>query len=169
MTPPVAAVTAIVGLGGNEGDAVATLRAALVGLDLLPGTRLVGASRLYLTPAWGKVDQPDFINAAAALETTLAPRELMDRLLSVERAFGRIRAEDGSDRWGPRRLDLDLLLYGDAIVDEPGLHVPHPHLHERAFALLPLVDVAPDAVIPGIGPAREALAVMTTDGIEVVG
>lgn len=174
MNAPVAAVTAIVGLGGNEGDAVAVLRAALVGLDLLPGTRLVRASRLYRTPAWGKTDQPDFINAAAALETTLAPRELLDRLLSVERAFGRIRAADGSDRWGPRRLDLDLLLYGDVVLDEPGLHLPHPHLHERAFALLPLVDVAPDAVIPGIGPARQALAAlstdpMATDGIEVVG
>ena len=174
MIPPVATVTAIVGLGGNEGDAVATLRAALVGLDLLPGTSLVRASRLYRTPAWGKVDQPDFINAAAALDTTLAPRELLDRLLGVERAFGRIRAEDGSDRWGPRRLDLDLLLYGDAVVDEPGLRVPHPHLHKRVFALLPLVDVAPDAVIPGVGTARDALAALTADvmataGIEVVG
>ena len=169
MTTPVAAVTAIVGLGGNEGDSVAILRAALVGLDLLPDTRLLCASRLYRTPAWGKVDQPDFINAAAALETALPPRALLDRLLSVERAFGRIRAADGSDRWGPRRLDLDLLLYGDAVVDEPGLCIPHPHLHERAFALLPLVDVAPDAVIPGVGPAREALGVMATGDIEVVG
>ncbi|HET8818455.1 MAG TPA: 2-amino-4-hydroxy-6-hydroxymethyldihydropteridine diphosphokinase [Xanthomonadaceae bacterium] len=174
MTAPVAAVTAIVGLGGNQGDAVATLRAALVGLDLLPGTSLLRASRLYRTPAWGKVDQPDFINAAAALATTLAPRELLDRLLGVERAFGRIRAGDGSDRWGPRVLDLDLLLHGDTVVDEPGLRVPHPHLHERAFALLPLVDVAPDAVIPGIGPASDALAALSADrmataGIEVVG
>jgi 2-amino-4-hydroxy-6-hydroxymethyldihydropteridine diphosphokinase len=174
MTPDVAAVTAIVGLGGNQGDPVAALRAALVGLDLLPGTRLLRASRLYRTPAWGQRDQPDFINAAAALETTLAPRALLERLLAVERAFGRIRAADGSDRWGPRSLDLDLLLYGDAVVDEPGLRVPHPHLHERAFALLPLVDVAPDAVIPGVGPAREALRVlaadaMAIDGIEVVG
>ena len=169
MTPPVAAVTAIVGLGGNEGDAVTILRAALVGLDLLPGTRLLRASRLYRTAAWGNVDQPDFVNAAAALETTLSPRDLLDRLLSVERAFGRIRAADGSDRWGPRRLDLDLLLYGDAVIDAPGLRVPHPHLHERAFALLPLVEVAPDAVIPGVGPARDALQVMATGDIEVVG
>lgn len=174
MTAAAPAVVAIVGLGGNEGDPVAALRAALVGLDLLPGTRLLRASRLYRTPAWGKQDQPDFINAAAALATTLAPRALLERLLAVERAFGRVRAADGSDRWGPRSLDLDLLLYGDAVVDEPGLRVPHPHLHERAFALLPLVDVAPDAVIPGIGPAREALRAlmanaMATDGIEVVG
>lgn len=174
MIPPVAPVTAIVGLGGNEGDSIAILRAALVGLDLLPETRLLRASRLYRTPAWGNVDQPDFINAAAALETSLAARDLLDRLLSVERAFGRIRAADGSDRWGPRRLDLDLLLYGSVVIDEPGLRVPHPHLHERAFALLPLVDVAPDAVIPGIGLARDALRalspdVMASGDIEVVG
>jgi len=174
VTPPVAPVTAIVGLGGNEGDSIAILRAALVGLDLLPETRLLRASRLYRTPAWGNVDQPDFINAAAALETSLAARALLDRLLSVERAFGRIRAADGSDRWGPRRLDLDVLLYGDAVIDEPGLRVPHPRLHERAFALLPLMDVAPDAVIPGVGPARDALRalspdVMATGDIEVVG
>ena len=168
MTGPVAAVTAIVGLGGNEGDAIAVLRATLVGLDLLPGTRLLRASPLYRTPAWGRTDQPDFINAAAALETTLAPRELLDRLLAVERAFGRIRAADGSDRWGPRRLDLDILLYGDAVIDAPGLRVPHPHLHERAFALVPLLDVAPDAVIPGIGPARDAPGVMAAGDIEVV-
>ena len=168
MTGPVAAVTAIVGLGGNEGDAIAVLRAALVGLDLLPGTRLLRASPLYRTPAWGRTDQPDFINAAAALETTLAPRELLDRLLAVERAFGRIRGADGSDRWGPRRLDLDILLYGDAVIDAPGLRVPHPHLHERAFALVPLLDVAPDAVIPGIGPARDAPGVMAAGDIEVV-
>ena len=168
MTGPVAAVTAIVGLGGNEGDAIAALRAALVGLDLLPGTRLLRASPLYRTPAWGRTDQPDFINAAAALETTLAPRELLDRLLAVERAFGRIRAADGSDRWGPRRLDLDILLYGDAVIDAPGLRVPHPHLHERAFALVPLLDVAPDAVIPGIGPARDAPGVMAAGDVEVV-
>lgn len=174
MNTAAPAVVAIVGLGGNEGDPVAALRAALVGLDLLPGTHLLRASRLYRTPAWGKQDQPDFINAAAALETTLAPRALLERLLAVERAFGRVRAADGSDRWGPRSLDLDLLLYGNAVVDEPGLRVPHPHLHERAFALLPLVDVAPDAVIPGIGPVRQALHAlmadaMATDGIEVVG
>ena len=168
MTGPVAAVTAIVGLGGNEGDAIAVLRAALVGLDLLTGTRLLRASPLYRTPAWGRTDQPDFINAAAALETTLAPRELLDRLLAVERAFGRIRAADGSDRWGPRRLDLDILLYGDAVIDAPGLRVPHPHLHERAFALVPLLDVAPDAVIPGIGPARDAPGVMAAGDIEVL-
>lgn len=169
MNAPLAPVAAIVGLGGNVGDAVAIVQAALVGLDLLPGTRLVRASRLFRTPAWGKVDQPDFINAAALLETALPPRDLLDRLLGIERAFGRVRAEDGSDRWGPRALDLDVLLYGDRVVDAPGLRIPHPHLHERAFALLPLLDVAPDAVIPGIGPARDAPGVNDAAGIDVVG
>ena len=174
MTEGMPAVVAIVGLGGNAGEPVAAVRAALVALDLLPDTHLLRASRLYRTPAWGLREQPDFINAAAAIETRLAPRALLERLLAVERAFGRVRAPDGSDRWGPRTLDLDLLLHGEAVVDEPGLRVPHPHLHERAFALLPVMDVAPDAVIPGIGTVRDALRalsadVMATDGIQVVG
>lgn len=174
MTGTVPTVVAIVGLGANAGEPVAAVRAALVALDLLPGTRLLRASRLYRTPAWGLRDQPDFINAAASVETTLGPRALLERLLAIERAFGRVRAADGSDRWGPRTLDLDLLLHGDAVVDEPGLRVPHPHLHERGFALLPVMDVAPDAAIPGIGPVRDALRALSadavaTDGIQVVG
>lgn len=160
-------VRAVVGLGGNLGDAAATIRAALPALDVLPDTRLIRGSRLYRTPPWGRRDQPDFVNAAALLETTLPPRALLDGLLSVERAFGRDRtAENG--RWGPRTLDLDLLLYGDRVVDEPGLAVPHPCLHERAFALLPLVEVWPEAEIPGIGPARAALAAMACEGIEAL-
>lgn len=151
-------VRAYVGLGANLGDAGATLRAAFVELDRLPGTRCAGASRLYRTPAWGVTDQPDFINAVAALDTTLAPQALLDALLAVERAFGRTRLADGSDRWGPRTLDLDILLYGDHRIDAPGLHVPHPRLHERAFALVPLLELAPTLVIPGVGPASEALA-----------
>ena len=162
-------VVACIGLGGNLGDVATTLRAALEALGALPGTRLLRASRLYRTPAWGKTEQPDFINAAALLETRLPARELLDGLLAIEREFGRTRAVDGNDRWGARTLDLDLLLYGDAEIDEPGLHVPHPHLHERAFALLPLVEVAPDATIPGHGPARDALAAMATDDIEALG
>ena len=160
---------ACIGLGGNLGDAAATVRDALAALDALPESRLLRASRLYRTPAWGNTAQPDFINAAALVETHLAPRALLEALLAVERRFGRTRAADGSDRWGARTLDLDLLLYGDAVVDEPGLHVPHPHLHERAFALLPLLDVVPDAVIPGRGPARDALAAMATDDIHALG
>ena len=158
---------ALVGLGGNLGDAAETLRRAFQELDALPHTRLLRASRLYQSRAWGRTDQPDFINAAAMLETKLDARELLDAMLGIEHHAGRERHAD--ERWGPRTLDLDLLLYGDAVIDEPGLHVPHPHLHERAFALVPLVEIAPDAMIPGIGAARGVLAAMEPTGIEAVG
>lgn len=158
---------AFVGLGGNLGDAAATLREALRALDALPLTRLLRASRLYQTPAWGVEDQPPFTNAVAMLETGLDPRALLDALLDIERAHGRERT--AGTRWGPRTLDLDLLLHGDAGIDEPGLHLPHPQLHRRAFALLPLVEIAPDAAIPGIGLARDVLARMDVGAIEALG
>jgi 2-amino-4-hydroxy-6-hydroxymethyldihydropteridine diphosphokinase len=162
-----AATVAYVGLGGNVGDAPNALRAALAALDDLPGARLLRASRLYRTPAWGRQDQPDFINAVAALETTLSAQDLLDALLGVERTFGRDRDAE-TRRWGPRILDLDLLLHGDAVIDEPGLTVPHPQLHARAFVLVPLLEIAPDLRIPGRGRAREALSAMATDGIEAL-
>lgn len=155
---------AAVGLGANLGDAARTLRDAIAALDTLPGTRVVQASRLYRTPAWGVTDQPDFINAVALLDTSLSPSDMLEALLRIERDFGRVRIE--GERWGPRTLDLDLLLHGDAVIDQPGLRVPHPHLHERAFALLPLLEAWPGAIIPGIGPARECAGVMAADGIE---
>lgn len=164
-----APIVACVGLGGNLGDAAATLRAAQQALEDLPRTRLLKVSRLYRTPAWGNTAQPDFINAAAVLETRLSARDLLDGLLAIERGFGRTRAVDGSDRWGARTLDLDLLLYGDARIDEPGLHVPHPHLHERGFALVPLAEIAPDALVPGRGLARELAAAMATADIQALG
>ena len=145
-----------VGLGANLGDAVRSVGDALVALSRLPDTRLLRASRLYRTPAWGVTEQPDFINAVAVLDTALPARTLLDALLAVERDFGRLRLE--GERWGPRRLDLDLLLYGDAVIDEPGLRVPHPHLHERAFAMVPLAEIAPDVEIPGVGVAHEIAA-----------
>jgi 2-amino-4-hydroxy-6-hydroxymethyldihydropteridine diphosphokinase len=155
---------AAVGLGANLGDAARSVRDAIDTLAGLPGTRLVRASRLYRTPAWGVTAQPDFINAVAVLDTVLSARDLLDALLDIERAYGRVRLD--GERWGPRVLDLDVLLHGDAIIDEPGLRVPHPHLHERAFALLPLLDAWPDAEIPGVGPARECVAAIAVDGIE---
>ncbi len=161
MTDP---VIAFVGLGGNLGDAAATLRAATLALDELPATRLLRASRLFRTPAWGLEQQPDFINGVAMLETRLEARALLDALLAAERDFGRER--ESAPRWGPRVLDLDLLLYGDARIDESGLHVPHPHLHERAFALVPLLEVAPDAVIPGRGLAQDAVSVLEKSNIQ---
>ena len=164
MTDP--AIT-FVGLGGNLGDAAATLRAAMQALDGLLHTRVVRASRLFRTPAWGAEDQADFINGVAMLETTLDARELLDALLATERQFGRER--DPAQRWGPRTLDLDLLLYADEVIDIPGLRLPHPHLHERAFALVPLLEIAPDILIPGFGPAQVALDGLETSAIQPLG
>lgn len=160
-------VMACVGLGANLGDAPATVRAAIRALAALPDCRLLAASRLYRTPAWGNEDQPDFMNAAVALETALPAPLLLERLLAIEQAFGRVRLP--GERWGPRTLDLDLLLYGEQVIDLPQLKVPHPHLHERAFALLPLADVAPEAVIPGHGTVHGALVGIETCGIAPIG
>lgn len=158
---------AYIGLGGNLGPAQATVSAAIAAIAGLPATTLLHASRLYRTPAWGDEAQPDFVNGVAAVRTGLAPRELLDALLAIERQSGRERDAEGR-RWGPRTLDLDLLLYGDAVVNEPGLTVPHPHLHARAFVLVPLLEIAPDVVVPGFGPARAALADMAIEGIEAL-
>lgn len=149
-------VLAFIGLGANLGDAEASVRAAAGRLAALPDTWAEGLSRLYRTPAWGVQAQPDFINAVAAIRTGLPAPALLDALLAIERDFGRDRGRE--QRWGPRTLDLDLLLYGRQVLDVPGLQVPHPRLHERAFALVPLLDVAPDAWIPGIGHARDAVS-----------
>src|SRR5205085_6932449 len=138
---------------------------ALQALARLAQTHLVGHSRLYRSPAWGLAAQPDFVNGVALLETSQPARALLDAMLGVEQEFGRVRRE----RWGPRVLDLDLLLYGRSIIDEPGLHVPHPHLHERAFALVPMLELDPEVVIPDRGPARDALALLASGPIEAVG
>jgi 2-amino-4-hydroxy-6-hydroxymethyldihydropteridine diphosphokinase len=142
---------AYIGIGSNLDDPERQVRTAIDALGRLPRSTFAGASRLFRTAPWGKADQPAFVNAAAAVSTALPPRELLDALLAIERAHGRVR--DG-ERWGPRVIDLDILVYGDARIDEPGLHVPHPHLGERAFVLLPLADLAPYLEIPGLGPVR---------------
>ncbi len=160
-------VRAFVGLGGNVGDVGGAFASAVAHMDALPRTQLLRVSRRYRTPAWGMAAQPDFLNAVAMLETSLPARELLGELLAVERAHGRDRMRE--TRWGPRTLDLDLLLYGDETVDEPGLRVPHPHLHERAFALRPLLEIAPEVSIPGHGLARDLPAAMAADGVEAVG
>jgi 2-amino-4-hydroxy-6-hydroxymethyldihydropteridine diphosphokinase len=143
-----------VGLGGNIGEARQTLLGAIAALGDVTGTTLVRASSLWRTAPQGHTGQPDFINAVAALDTSLAPRALLDALLAIERRFGRERSFANA----PRTLDLDLLLHGDAIIDEPGLVVPHPRMHQRAFVLAPLVEIAPDCVIPGHGRAADCLA-----------
>jgi 2-amino-4-hydroxy-6-hydroxymethyldihydropteridine diphosphokinase len=144
-----------IGLGSNLADPPVQIQAALRALAKLPETRLVARSRLYRSAPWGRADQPEFVNAAARIETGLGPRELLDALLALERAAGRER--DGT-RWGPRVLDMDILVFGAIELDEPGLRLPHPHLHERAFALAPLAEIAPDLEIPGRGRVADLLA-----------
>lgn len=161
------ATRVFVGLGGNLGDVVRTLEHALAQMTKLPRTRLVARSAFYRTPAWGLIDQPPFVNAVAELMTSLTPQELLAHLLEIERDAGRERGN--ALRWGPRHLDLDLLLYGNERIDEPGLRVPHPHMHERGFVLVPLCEIAPDVVIPGAGPVGECAARVASDDIQALG
>lgn len=144
-----------IGLGSNLADPNAQVEAALAVLAKLPATRLVARSRRYRSAPWGRADQPEFVNAVAHLHTAMPPHDLLHALLAIERAAGRVR--DGT-RWGPRVLDLDILVYGDRVLNESGLHVPHPHLHERAFVLAPLAEIAPDLEIPGLGSVVYLLA-----------
>ena len=156
-----------VAFGGNLGDVQATVGQALAALDELPGIRVRARSRFYRTPAWGLTDQPDFINGVAALDTTLSPQALLAALLATEQRFGRVRAAD-TPRWGPRTLDLDLLAVGELVLDEPGLTLPHPRLHERAFVLVPLAELAPGLVVPGRGRVAGLLAAVDASGIEAI-
>jgi 2-amino-4-hydroxy-6-hydroxymethyldihydropteridine diphosphokinase len=137
-----------IGIGSNLADPRVQVERALHALARLPRTKLLRRSRLYRSAPWGRADQPEFVNAVAELQTELAPRELLDALLAIERNAGR---ERDATRWGPRVLDLDIISYGDRVTDEPGLHLPHPHLHERAFVLVPLAEIAPDLSVPGHG------------------
>ncbi len=138
---------AYVGLGANLGDREASIRRAVELLRVEPEIDVVAVSTLRETEPVGYVEQPPFLNGAAALETELEPRELLDRLLAVERELGRVREE--GPRFGPRTIDLDLLLHGDSVVHEPGLIVPHPRLAERRFALEPLHELDPGLALPG--------------------
>ncbi len=146
---------AYVGLGANLGAREETIARAVELLGATPGVEVVAVSTLRETAPVGPVAQPDFLNGAAALETSLPPCELLETLLAIERRLGRVR--DGT-RWGPRAIDLDLLLYGEEVVEEPGLRVPHPRLHERRFALEPLAELDPGLRIPGRGRVADALA-----------
>jgi 2-amino-4-hydroxy-6-hydroxymethyldihydropteridine diphosphokinase len=144
-----------VGLGANLGDREATIRHAVVLLAEREGIEVLAVSALRETDPVGLEDQPRFLNGAAVLETTLVPRAMLETLLEVERMLGRTR--DGT-RFGPRTIDLDLLLYDDETLDEPGLTVPHPRLHERRFALEPLAELDPALAIPGRGRVSDLLA-----------
>jgi 2-amino-4-hydroxy-6-hydroxymethyldihydropteridine diphosphokinase len=145
---------AYVGLGANLGDRERTLRAAVDALAAEAGIEVVSVSTLRETEPLGVGEQPRFLNGAVELETTLTAREFLDRLLAVEQRFGRVRIPG---EHGPRTLDLDLLLYGDEAIDEPGLTVPHPRLHERRFVLEPLAELAPGLVVPGRGDMESLL------------
>jgi 2-amino-4-hydroxy-6-hydroxymethyldihydropteridine diphosphokinase len=147
---------AYVGLGANLGDREATLRAAVDALAATPGVEVVAVSTLVDTTPVGHLDQPRFLNGVAVLETDIEARSLLGVLLAVEARFGRDRA--AAPPHGPRTLDLDLLLYGDAEIDEEGLRIPHPRLHERRFVLEPLQEVAPGLEVPGMGSVEAILA-----------
>lgn len=157
-------VRAYVGLGSNQADPVAQVRLALDELDALPHTRQVAHSPLYRSAPVGPADQPDFVNAVAVLDTALDADTLLSELQAIEQAHGRVRTR----RWGPRTLDLDLLLYGDLQRDDPHLSLPHPRLHERAFVLRPLYTVAPDLHIPGHGSVADLLSTCPSLDIELL-
>jgi 2-amino-4-hydroxy-6-hydroxymethyldihydropteridine diphosphokinase len=169
-TPPSPAANAVpvrayVGMGANLGDPAGQLRAALSALAGVPFTRLVAVSSLYRSAPVGYADQPDFFNAVAALDTTLDAPALLAALLDIERSGGRAR----SFRNAPRTIDLDLLLYGEYTVIEPGLTVPHPRMTERAFVMLPLSEIAPGCTVPGHGTAHDLAGALTGQSIERAG
>jgi 2-amino-4-hydroxy-6-hydroxymethyldihydropteridine diphosphokinase len=154
---------ALLALGGNVGDVRATLARAIAAFCDGEQVRLLACSSDYRTPPWGIEDQPAFINLCIAVETALTPRMLLERAQAVERMLGRERANER--RWGPRPIDIDLIAYDDLTVDEPDLRLPHPHLFERAFVLVPLAEIAPERTIAGTR-VRDALARVDATGVE---
>ena len=150
------------GLGGNQGDPFARLGEALERLARVDGIELLRSSSFYRTPPWGDVAQDDFLNAVAEVETSLEPLELLAATRSIEDDMGRRRDER---RWGPRIIDIDLLLYGDRPYSAGGLEIPHPRMHERAFVLVPLAELDPDLAIPGRGRVSVLLEELNCAGI----
>jgi 2-amino-4-hydroxy-6-hydroxymethyldihydropteridine diphosphokinase len=153
---------AYLALGGNLGDVAGEFLTALRALGAADGVKLVSVSRVYRTPPWGVTDQPDFLNMAAAIDTDLSARALLELCLRIEKTSGRVRDR----RWGPRNIDIDVIAYGDAKVDEPDLTIPHPRAKERAFVLAPLADVADDLMLGGMR-VRELLAQVDATGVRV--
>jgi len=156
-------VPAYVALGSNLDDPPVQVERAMAALAALPDSRLVLRSSLYRTRPFGPVEQPDFVNAAAGLLTRLEPAELLAQLKILEAQLGRARP---ALRWGPRRIDLDLLVHGGSRIAEPGLEVPHPGIPERAFVLVPLAEFAPDLVVPGLGRVQELLARLDSSDLQ---
>ena len=148
-----------IGLGANLADPVRQVRQGIRELGALPRSRLIRHSALYCTAPVGEPDQPDFVNAVAVVDTALSAGELLRELLALEARHGRVRSKPNA----PRTLDLDLLLFGGQVISEPGLEVPHPRMHQRAFVLVPLVEVTPDALIPGHGSAADLVAQLVAD------
>lgn len=157
---------AYIGLGSNLSGPEIQLQRALLALGHLPQSRVLRSSRFYHTPPWGETAQPDFVNAVAEVQTTLAPHILLDNLLAIENDFGRKRSEQ---RWAPRIIDLDLLSYADCAMVEPGLQLPHPRMHERAFVLLPLAELAPTMRISEYGTVEELCRLVDVQGCHVLG
>lgn len=155
---------AVIALGSNIGDKIANIDQAV---ELLTQTdddvRLLARSRNYRTPPWGNTDQDWFVNAAMTVETKLSPHDLLRRCLSVEEQMGRVRSE----KWGPRIIDLDVLIYGDVVLSDAELTLPHPHITKRAFVLAPLSDIAPDKLIEG-KTAAAWLETIDSEGIEPI-
>jgi 2-amino-4-hydroxy-6-hydroxymethyldihydropteridine diphosphokinase len=158
-------VRAYIGLGSNLADPQAQLAKAVEALRTLPQSRLTAFSRLYRSRPMGPADQPDYINAVAMLDTRLKAEALLDALQAIETTQGRVR---GPQRWGPRTLDLDLLLYGAEVIDSERLQVPHPGLAERNFVLYPLADIAPELVLPDGRSLWQLLAGCSANGLEVI-
>ncbi len=156
------AVQAYVGMGSNLDDPEGQLRRALFELAEIPDTRLIRSSGFYISPPMGPPDQPQYVNAVVELETRLPPALLLDELQRIEHAHGRVRTV----RWGARTLDLDLLLFGNQIIDTPRLQVPHPGLAKRNFVLYPLQELAVDMEIPGNGTLRELLQHCSSEGLK---
>lgn len=154
-------VVAYLGLGGNVGDVAASMRSALERLDASPGCRIAAVSRVFRTPPWGPVEQDWYLNACVRIETTLSAPDLLALALETEKQLGRVR----ETRWGPRTLDIDILLYGDSTVSLDNLTIPHPRMTERAFVMVPLADIAPDVVLAGKS-VREHADAFRDEGLE---
>ena len=157
--------TVFVALGSNLDHPVLQVQQALRDIDELPETALVKISAMYETAPVGVLDQPPFVNAVAQVTTTLSPHDFLARLHAIEAQHGRVRKSTNEEKNGPRTLDLDILLFNDMSINERGLTIPHPRMHERAFVLVPLVGIAPDIAVPGKGVAKTLLATLDIAGV----
>lgn len=165
LPPDAGPVRAYIGLGGNLDRPVERIRLARCAIGDLAGIREAGFSSLYRSAPLGPADQPEYVNAVMAIDTVLEPLALLDRLQAIETANGRVRS---GERWGPRTLDLDILLYRDAIIDTERLRLPHPGLCEREFVLVPLQEIAPELWIPGRGLLSDWVSVCPRRGLSVI-